>query len=161
MGLDKKKRQAFSLQSKPSGFYKERQTQKTLARKWKNAWVRQTCEIINSSHWRMNVCSITSSFQKILSAQFEVCPLQMCRQNYCATKAENRTRFARMLGLCILQIRFDVHLSLHEKLYLRCSHYRVRVLFIPELWTNLIWRLCEGLHFHFSIQARLLTVIKK
>lgn len=92
---------------------------------------RQTCEIINSSHWRVNVCSITSFFEKILSAQFEVCPLQMGKQNYCASKAENRTRFARILWLCILQIRFDVHQSFYEKLYLWCSHYRVRVRFIP------------------------------
>ena len=92
---------------------------------------RQTCEIINSSHWRVNVCSITSFFEKILSAQFEVCPLQMRKQNYCASKAENRTRFARIRWLCILQIRFDVHQSFYEKLYLWCSHYRARVRFIP------------------------------
>lgn len=97
----------------------------------KTPTARQTCEIINSSHWRMNVCSITSFFEKILSAQLEVCPLQMRRQNYCASKAENQTRFARILWLCILQIRFDVHQSFYEKLYMRCSHYRGRVLFIP------------------------------
>lgn len=36
----------------------------------------------------MNVCSITSFFEKIWSAQFEVCPLQMKKKNYCASKAE-------------------------------------------------------------------------
>ena len=97
----------------------------------KTPTARQTCEIINSSHWRTNVCSITSFFEKILSAQFEVCPLQTRKQNYCASKAENRTRFARILWLCILEIRFDVHQSFYEKLYLWCSHYRVRVLFYP------------------------------
>lgn len=106
--------------------------QKTLGMKvLKTPIARQTCEIINSSRWRTNVCSITSFFEKILSAQFEVCPLQMRKQNYCASKAENRTRFARILWLCILQIRFDVHQSFYEKLYLRSSHYRVWVLFIP------------------------------
>lgn len=58
---------------------------------------------------------ITLFFEKILSAQSEVCSLQMREKNDWASKAENCTRFARILLLWILEIRFDVHQRFHEK----------------------------------------------
>ena len=73
----------------------DKKTQKTPT-------ARKSCEIINSSLWRMNVCSITSFFEKILSVHFDVCPLQMRKKTYCASKEENHTRFARIRWLCIL-----------------------------------------------------------
>lgn len=63
---------------------------------------------------KRSVC-ITLFFEKILSAQSEVCSLQMREKNYWASKAENCTRFARILLLWIFEIRFDVHQRFHEK----------------------------------------------
>lgn len=126
------KEKTFNIQLTVHGFYKLGQNYENSGTKViKPPIARQICEIINSSHWRTSVCSITSFFEKILSAQFEVCPLQMRKKNYCASMAENRTRFARILWLRIIQIRFDVHQSFHENFYLWQSHYRVRVHFIP------------------------------